>query len=328
MDKLLEQYFGSDLASKENRKRYYGFIEDFMVLNIESWDTPPDTELHAENFSKELKKLTDQELAFLVCISGYIPEYYGHDSSQETLYTKLIEVLVCEWALRIGFSDAEIQKQKGSKEDVTLMKNNSVIVCDAKSYRLGRSQAAPNVKDTIKKSDFQKWLSDYPSDHRVGGLITFPRLHNWKRASDAYLYCTDKDDPIMLLFYDQMALMLLGGDSSDYFLEAYEKYGDFYASPNKDQLLYFQALEKYFFEDEDINFRQFKRVTFHLLREKVAWAVDVCEKLLADTKVSIQAHAKKIDPAKLIEEYISMRYELENKEVIRQLGNIKKFRKV
>ncbi len=51
--------------------------------------------------------------------------------------------------------------------------NNRVIVCDAKSFRLGRSQKAPNVKVDLKLADIQKWLSNYDEDQRIGGGFLF-----------------------------------------------------------------------------------------------------------------------------------------------------------
>ena len=129
--------------------------------------------------------MTNDDFALLVMHSGYIPEFYLPDSSQETLYSKLIESLVCEWARRIGFTDSFLQTQKSNKEDVTIKRRNNVIVCDAKSFRLGRSQAAPNVKDTIKKQAYTTWLDQY-NETKVGGLVTFPSLHDWKKGSEAY----------------------------------------------------------------------------------------------------------------------------------------------
>ena len=60
-------------------------------------------------------------------------------------------------------------KPKSGYEDVTIFLDNNAIVCDAKSFRLGRSQKAPNVKDFIKLQDIRHWLSRY--DKKIGGLL-------------------------------------------------------------------------------------------------------------------------------------------------------------
>ena len=38
------------------------------------------------------------------------------------------------------------------------LNDKNIIVSDTKSFRLSRSQSAPNVKDTIKLADYEKWL--------------------------------------------------------------------------------------------------------------------------------------------------------------------------
>ena len=99
-----------------------------------------DHDLISANFQSKLQKeFSDDQLADLLIYSGYIPDLYDNDSSQETLFSKLVEVLVCEWARRMGFSSRFI-KQKASYEDVNITINGKVLVCDAKIFRLGRSQ--------------------------------------------------------------------------------------------------------------------------------------------------------------------------------------------
>lgn len=130
---------------------------------------------------------------------------YDSDSSEETVFTKLVEVLVCEWATRMGF-EANFLKEKASFEDVNIIIDGKVVVCDAKSFRLGRSQAAPNVKDFLKLEDVRKWLRRY--DDPLGGLVTYPDTHEWAKGSDAYLYCSTKDCPTVMLPYVLLAVLL------------------------------------------------------------------------------------------------------------------------
>lgn len=144
--------------------------------------------------------------------AGFIPDLYANDSSEETLYSKLVEVLVCEWAERMGFH-GEYVKTKASFEDVTIKINDGAIVCDAKSFRLGRSQKAPNVKDFLKLEDIRKWLARYKV--KIGGLVTYPDTHEWKESSDAYQYCSTKDAPTVMLPYKYLALLLNFKDRYD-----------------------------------------------------------------------------------------------------------------
>ena len=96
--------------TEENRKLSYDYIETFITKNVVDWSVAPNTDLIESLFSAEIGAMSKKEFAFLVFHSGYIPEFYPHDSSQETLYSKLIESLVCEWAKRIGFTNSYLQK--------------------------------------------------------------------------------------------------------------------------------------------------------------------------------------------------------------------------
>ena len=62
-----------------------------------------DHDLISANFQSKLQKeFSDDQLADLLIYSGYIPDLYDNDSSQETLFSKLVEVLVCEMGPSYG----------------------------------------------------------------------------------------------------------------------------------------------------------------------------------------------------------------------------------
>ena len=95
-----------------------------------------------------------------------------------------------------------------SEQYVNIMIDNKMIVCDSKSFRLGRSQAAPNVKDFLKLADISKWLDRYPKEQRLGGLVVYPCKHEWTKGSDAYQYCSTKSIPTIMLPYKYLAFLL------------------------------------------------------------------------------------------------------------------------
>lgn len=160
----------------------------------------------ANKFIEMLKnEFSDKDLCKLIACAGFIPDLYDSDSSEETLYTKLVEVLVAEWGNRMGY-EAHFVREKSSYEDVNMRIGGKIVVCDAKSFRLGRSQLAPNVKDFLKLEDIRKWLGRY--EHKLGGLVTYPDTHEWLKGSDAYLYCSTKDCPTVMLPYIYLALLL------------------------------------------------------------------------------------------------------------------------
>jgi len=170
------------------------------------------------------KNLSDDEFCDFLIVCGFIPDYYSNDSSEETLYSKLVEATVAIWAKRLGF-ESELIKEKSSREDIKIEINNKIVVSDAKSFRLGRSQKAPNTKDFIKLADYEKWMRRYPNS--LGGLIAYPCKHEWSNSSDVYLYCSNKSTPVVMLPYKYLSLFLKFKDSFNpshlEFLWDYEK---------------------------------------------------------------------------------------------------------
>lgn len=186
-------------------EHYFFYIQNFVDSSYDGTNNIDHLDISTK-FQNSLKeKFTDDQLVDLLIYAGYIPDLYPSDSSQETLYSKLIEVLVCEWAQRMNFN-SNFVKQKASFEDVTIFIDGKAIVCDAKSFRLGRSQKAPNVKDFLKLEDIRKWLSRHKN--KLGGLVTYPCRHEWTSSSDAYQYCTTKDAPTLMLPYKYLAFLL------------------------------------------------------------------------------------------------------------------------
>lgn len=189
----------------------FTYIRDFIESELKKVSrlNELDHEKVSEDFLRKIKNdFTEDKkyMVFLIC-TGFIPEEYAEDSSEETLYSKLIEAVVCDWAHRIGLS-ASLVKQKASKEDITIsFKNSNYIVCDAKSFRLGRSQKAPNVKDFVKPEAFKLWINQYKTKGPKGGLVTYPVLHEWGKRSDVYKHCSDKENPIVMLPYRYLALI-------------------------------------------------------------------------------------------------------------------------
>lgn len=153
-----------------------------------------------------LRKFDDDTFIDQLIFLGYIPDLYANDSSEETLYSKLVEVFLCEWATRMGYVGKYV-KQKSSYEDVNINIGGKIIVADAKSFRLGRSQKAPNVKDFVKPADYRKWIARH--DNGLGGLVAYPCAHEWKNKSDTYKYCSSNNTPIVMLPYKLLAFLLV-----------------------------------------------------------------------------------------------------------------------
>ena len=182
------------------------YIKNFVDTQFEITPDDIDHEKIAGDFMRKVQEeMDDQRFERLLTISGFIPDLYPSDSSEETLFSKMVECLVAEWARRMGFR-SEIIKQKASYEDVKIAIDGQIVVCDAKSFRLGRSQAAPNAKDFLKLEDIRKWMDRYTSS--IGGLVTYPCKHEWTKGSDIYQYCSTSDAPTVMLPYKYLSYLL------------------------------------------------------------------------------------------------------------------------
>ena len=77
-------------------------------------------------------------------VCGAMPEQYGHDSSEEKLYSKYTDAVICESLSAIGLRSAVIT-ERADAADVQARGRNYSLVADAKAFRLSRT--AKNQKD-------------------------------------------------------------------------------------------------------------------------------------------------------------------------------------
>lgn len=333
MNQIVE-VFGQDFLLRSARTGSYNLLRR-TVASSADWNSGglPNTPAAVRLLETAMSSMSNAQLAFLICHTGYIPEEYAHDSSQETLYSKLVETVVREWAVRIGFNKSAMPTQKSSKEDITIRDEARVIVCDAKSFRLGRSQKAPNVKDALKEGDIKKWLDEYKSTSliRLGGLIAFPSPHDWSGGSDFYQYLTNSALPIVCLFYEHMAFMLLNGIGSNALCGLMSGYAGVFprqltkADGNRDQ--YWKAVEGYLLWEHAVAWRSFNNAAALVIREMVHHTIEGVEAELTRRRDEIRAE---IDEDATVDELrellVDARFELRSFTIERQLSCIRNFR--
>lgn len=163
---------------------------------------------------EDIKNLSDSDFIEVI-ISCFIPDLYSGMGKCEKLFTKLTELMVGEWWRRIGGS-YNLPTKKSGTEDVELIYKKISIVCDAKVFRLGRSQKAPNVKDFLKLASVKLWIDNSNTNYKknkvnrsvIGGLVTYSSLHEWESDSEVYEECTNPATPVVMLPYEVLALLL------------------------------------------------------------------------------------------------------------------------
>lgn len=191
---------------------YFKNIVDFYYPNE---DSPTQEIKKVVIYVKEnIKQLSDADF-IEVLISCFIPDLYAGMGKREKLFTKLTELMVGEWWRRLG-GFYNLPTKKSGTEDVELIYDSISIVCDAKVFRLGRSQKAPNVKDFLKLASVKLWIDNLNSRYHknstahsvIGGLVTYSSLHEWENDSEVYEECTNCMTPVIMLPYEVLALLL------------------------------------------------------------------------------------------------------------------------
>lgn len=184
-----------------------------MEYRLHKWvfnqDLSQTTDVLVEKAQEWFRTLNDQDVIELL-MTGFIPDTYEENREQEKIFTKLIEVLVGEIFSRIGF-DSTIVKTKSESEDLRIAAGEQAILVDTKTYRLGRSQVAPNVKDFVKLHTIDGWIHQFNASHNtkaIGGCIVYPSTHEWKRRSQVYKECSNAETPIVMLSYEILAFLL------------------------------------------------------------------------------------------------------------------------
>lgn len=326
----IEKWFGSQFLDEKVRLESYDLLEAFIQEGRHKWKGSAPTERIAKEFDEVIEKMDDASFAFLLCHTGYIPETYEHDSSEETLFSKLVEILVGSWAKRVGFTATTLPTAKSSVEDVTISDGVNLIVCDAKTFRLGRSQKAPNVKDALKQGDILKWLERHPKEQRLGGLVTFPSQHDWSSGSDVYQYLTDKSSPITLLFYEHLSLMLRVGEAKDHMVSYFKNHGDLFpktiGKKERNREAYFLILHRELVSRNSDDWRGFYPAADFIIRERVTHAIRSLKSHLGEIGDEVKADVAAMAEEDLRKELIQARTALRCERLIRQIDNIARFR--
>jgi type II restriction enzyme len=111
-------------------------------------------ELRADIVASGVQALTDH-----LRLCGAIPEQYGHDSTEEKLYSKYTDAVVSEALTAMGLRSTIIA-ERADAADVQARGKDFSLVADAKAFRLSRT--AKNQKDfKVQAMDGWRGNEDY-----------------------------------------------------------------------------------------------------------------------------------------------------------------------
>ena len=134
-------------------------------------------------------------------LCGAIPEGYGHDSSEEKLYSKYTDVVIHEAFTAMGLTSV-VLKERADVADVECVCDEYAFVADAKAFRLSRS--AKNQKD-FKVQAMDGWKRGKPF-----ALLVCPVYQLPSRNSQIYQQAAARS--VSICSYTNLAVLVRYAD--------------------------------------------------------------------------------------------------------------------
>jgi type II restriction enzyme len=157
-----------------------------------------------QDASRVEKELVDEERASGYCamidhlrLCGAIPEGYGHDTSEEKLYSKYTDALLAVCFRLVGLKSI-VLTERADAADVEAFAEDYSFVADAKSFRLSRT--AKNQKD-FKVQAVDGWKRGKPYAIVVCPLYQLP-----SKTSQIYQQAIARD--VCLFSYSHLAVLV------------------------------------------------------------------------------------------------------------------------
>lgn len=130
-------------------------------------------------------------------LCGNIPESYGHDSSEEKLYSKYTDVLLSLAYKALGMNSL-VLKERADAADVEAFAKDYSFVADAKAFRLSRT--AKNQKD-FKVQAMHGWKRG-----KLYAMVVCPIYQLPNTSSQIYQQATTQN--VCIFTYSHLALLL------------------------------------------------------------------------------------------------------------------------
>jgi type II restriction enzyme len=203
-----------------------------------------DADRVAQEISAEIQREGSASLLGHLRLCGAIPEGYGHDSSEEKLYSKYTDIVIHEAYTAMGFTSL-VLKERADAADVECVCNAYSFVADAKAFRLSRT--AKNQKD-FKIQAMDNWKRG-----RTFAMVVCPVYQLPSRTSQIYQQAAARS--VCICTYTHLAVLVryaetFGQGHAIYLL--HEVFRSVEAmNPSKDAGVYWQILNRTFLDADD-----------------------------------------------------------------------------
>ena len=204
-----------------------------------SGDFGVDSDLVEQEISDEVNQHGITPLLGHLRLCGAIPEVYGHDSSEEKLYSKYTDIVIHEAFTAVGLTSL-VLKERADVADVECVCDEYSFVADAKAFRLSRT--AKNQKD-FKVQAMDSWKHGKPF-----ALLVCPIYQLPSRTSQIYQQAAARS--VCICSYTHLAVLLRYADmmgSSNAVALLHDVFKTVEAmNPSKDAAAYWYAINKTF----------------------------------------------------------------------------------
>jgi len=156
-----------------------------------------DTKRVFDELSQEIEQDGTRALLEHLRLCGSIPEKYGHDTSEEKLYSKYTDALLAQSYLHIGLQSFVLE-ERADAADVEVTGRDFSLVADAKVFRLSRT--AKNQKD-FKIEAMHGWKRG-----KTHAMVVCPVYQLPARTSQIYQQAIVRD--VCIFSYSHLALIL------------------------------------------------------------------------------------------------------------------------
>lgn len=181
------------IAEKAIKNRQY-WIEEIRKLSGNFGD---DSDKLEKELETEIKKIGISSLIDHLRLCGNIPESYGHDTSEEKLYSKYTDCLLSLAYSSLGLKSL-VLKERADAADVEAFAKDYSFVADAKAFRLSRT--AKNQKD-FKVQAMHGWKRGKPYAMVVCPIYQLP-------TSSSQIYQQATTQNVCIFTYSHLALLL------------------------------------------------------------------------------------------------------------------------
>lgn len=188
------------ITQRQVEKRTY-WLDEIIRL---SGNFGIDSQRLEREIDEEIKTEGLDSLLGHLRLCGAIPERYGHDTSEEKLYSKYTDIIIHQAYVTIGFTSI-VLKERADVADVECLTDNYSFVADAKTFRLSRT--AKNQKD-FKVQAMDRWKHGKPF-----AMIVCPVYQLPSRTSQIYQQAAARS--VCIMTYSHLAALARYAQVSD-----------------------------------------------------------------------------------------------------------------